>query len=200
MIDIENINKIEKPYIIFHKFYFQALKKNQKNIEAIAISSFDTNANQVESRFVNLKYIKNKEWIFFSNYKSNKANNFKNFDQISALFYWNTINVQIRIKARVKKTLEEISNEHFDNRSKHKNALAVSSNQSSIISSYDKVLKNYNEALNKRKLLESRPDYWGGYSFYPYYFEFWEGHETRINKRKVFEIQDNDWIEFMLQP
>ena len=153
MIDIENINKIEKPYIIFHKFYFQALKKNQKNIEAIAISSFDTNANQVESRFVNLKYIKNKEWIFFSNYKSNKANNFKNFDQISALFYWNTINVQIRIKARVKKTLEEISNEHFDNRSKNKIAIPYNDRLRSKSVLKQVVKKDFKKEIEECKLI-----------------------------------------------
>ena len=39
-----------------------------------------------------------------------------------------------------------------------------------------------------------RPDFWGGYSFIPYYFEFWQGHENRLNKRHVFEQQDDRMV------
>ena len=46
----------------------------------------------------------------------------------------------------------------------------------------------------------ARPNFWGGYSFTPYYFEFWQGHENRLNKRHVFEQQDDEWIERFLQP
>ena len=40
MIDITKIDKSD-PYIIFEKFYNMALDKNQSNVEAIAISSYD---------------------------------------------------------------------------------------------------------------------------------------------------------------
>ena len=36
----------------------------------------------------------------------------------------------------------------------------------------------------------ARPDFWGGFSFVPYYFEFWQGHKNRLNKRHVFEQKD----------
>ena len=44
------------------------------------------------------------------------------------------------------------------------------------------------------------PEYWGGYSFTPYYFEFWKGHESRINKREVFDQIDGVWKQSFLQP
>jgi pyridoxine/pyridoxamine 5'-phosphate oxidase len=44
------------------------------------------------------------------------------------------------------------------------------------------------------------PDYWGGFSFTPFYFEFWHGNESRINKREVFELRDDQWIHFCIQP
>ena len=61
------------------------------------------------------------------------------------------------------------------------------------------MLKNYENTL-KRDNLGECPEYWGGYSFIPYYFEFWEGHKSRINKREVYEIKDNKWINYFLQP
>lgn len=64
MIDITKIDKSD-PYIIFEKFYNMALDKNQSNVEAIAISSYDIYNKQVDSRFVNLKYIIEQDWYFF---------------------------------------------------------------------------------------------------------------------------------------
>ena len=79
-----------------------------------------------------------------------------------------------------------------------KNKIAVSSNQSEKIGSYEDVIKNYNEVNNKT--LYERPEYWGGYSFIPYYFEFWEGHESRINKRTAFDLINSCWDKYTLQP
>ena len=84
MIKFIDINKSE-PYKKFESFYKKAESK-ENFIEAVCVSSFDNNLNQVESRFVNLKYIKNDEWIFFSNYNSPKSHQFELHNQISAVF------------------------------------------------------------------------------------------------------------------
>ena len=199
MIDLTEINS-EKPYKKFIKHYKNALLNNQKSIEAITISSFNKTSDEVESRFVNLKYVVNDDWIFFSNYKSNKAINFISHNQISALLYWNTINVQIRIKATIRKSPSEFSDKHFMNRSSEKNALAISSAQSMPIASYDSVISNYNKALNNKDSLSKRPDYWGGYYFTAYLFEFWEGNESRMNKRKIYTLKNSEWVSSTLQP
>ena len=97
----------------------------------------------------------------------------------------NEANIQIRLKGKVYKLETEASDKHFNSRSIQKNALALSSEQSKEISSYDDVIKKYKKVLNKIKNLDHivRPDYWGGYFFIPYYFEFWEGSDFRLNKR-----------------
>jgi pyridoxamine 5'-phosphate oxidase len=124
MIDLINIAS-DLPHNKFLDLYQKALKEKQRGIEAIAISSYDKSSNEVESRFVNLKYISGNEWIFFSNYLSPKAIQFESHDQISALFYWGAINSQIRLKAKINKTSDEFSDNHFQSRSKEKNALAI---------------------------------------------------------------------------
>ena len=57
MIKLSNLEE-SKPYNLFKEFYKLASLKGQKNIEAIAISSFRRSSNEVDSRFVNLKEIK----------------------------------------------------------------------------------------------------------------------------------------------
>ena len=50
---------------------------------------------------------------FFSNYQSPKAKSFESHNQITALFYWNTINIQTRIKANIHKSSQIISDMHL---------------------------------------------------------------------------------------
>ena len=138
MINIDKISN-KKHYKIFKEFYRLALENNQDIIEAISISSFDKSSQEVESRFVNLKYIIDEEWIFFSNYLSPKSKQFDGHNQIAATIFWNSINVQIRMKAFIRKTNLNFSDKHFHSRDKKKNALAISSNQSNKINSYKDV-------------------------------------------------------------
>ena len=198
MIQFKNLSK-DKPYLLFKSKYDEAFSAGQKVIEAISISTFENKTNEVDSRFVNLKFVSENEFIFFSNYKSPKANSFETHNQIAALIYWSSINVQIRMKAKIKKMSNDYNQSYFENRSKKKNALAISSNQSKPINSYDQVIENYNKSLSNDDLKKC-PEYWGGYSFTPYYFEFWEGHESRINKRDVFEKLDGGWRHSFVQP
>ena len=198
MIQFNNL-KQETPYILLREQYNEALNANQKNIEAISISSYDNQFKEVSSRFVNLKFITSDEFIFFSNYNSPKASSFNSHNQIAALLYWPSINIQIRMKAKIKKTSLEYNQKYFFDRSEDKNALAISSNQSNPINSYTHVIENYNKSL-KNDDLKKCPEFWGGYSFTPYYFEFWEGHESRLNKREAYKKSDDSWKHLILQP
>ena len=198
MIELISISN-EEPYSLFQLLLENALKNDQDNADAISISSYDSKKNEVQSRYVNLKYIKKNEWIFFSNYNSPKSESFMLHDQIAALFYWNKTDTQIRIKAKIFKTSEELSNTYFKSRDKKKNALSISSMQSRTVKSYEDVIKSYQSVLTSEKL-DERPNYWGGFSFIPYSFEFWEGHSSRINKRVLYEFDGLMWKKFFLQP
>ena len=198
MIKFINISD-EIPYKIFKSRYDDAVSASQPIVEAICISSYSPSNKEVNARFVNLKFVNEKEFIFFSNYDSPKSKDFKSHNQITALFHWSSTNVQIRLKAKINKTSREFNLKYFSGRDKKKNALAISSNQSKPVSSYDKVYDNFNKSLNNDNLKDC-PEYWGGYSFVPYYFEFWEGHESRLNKREVYEMRNGDWDHYILQP
>jgi pyridoxamine 5'-phosphate oxidase len=198
MIELNNLSR-ELPYKVFKDTYKKSLKAKQKDIEAICIASYSSEQKEVSARFVNLKFIQGNEFIFFSNYSSPKSKDFNSHDQITGLIYWNSINTQIRMKAKIKKTAKELNNSYFLKRDKKKNALAISSKQSKNILSHENIQKNYKEVLENADLTIC-PDYWGGYSFVPYYFEFWEGHESRLNKREVYEKYNGRWIHKYLQP
>ncbi len=189
----------DPPYIYLKEQYDIALLAGQNNIEAMAVSSFNKEKNEVDSRYVNLKFIEKNSFIFFSNYNSPKAVAFDTHDQISALFFWSSINLQIRLKAKIKKTSIAFNKKYFHNRSSEKNALAISSNQSKVISSYEEVMKKYEKAKTNKNL-SNCPSYWGGFEFSPIYFEFWFGNDSRLNRRKIFELSNGRWKTFYLEP
>jgi len=198
MIQFNNL-KHEIPYQLLKKKYDEAVDAGQKGIEAISISSYNKELSEVDSRYVNLKFINSDEFIFFSNYESPKAAAFISHNQIAALLYWSSINVQIRMKARIKKTSDEFNQNYFFYRSKEKNALAISSKQSKKIGSFNQVKVNYNKSLNKGDL-KTCPKYWGGFSFVPYEIEFWEGNEFRLNKRNLYKKDNTNWNHYILEP
>jgi pyridoxamine 5'-phosphate oxidase len=197
MIKFKNLSQIT-PFIIIKDKYEQALKKNQKNIEAISIASYSKTNSFVDSRYVNLKMIDGENFIFFSNYESPKSKQFEEHSQISALIFWNTINTQIRINGSIKRTDKEFNQLYFSKRMLKKNALAISSNQSKPIASYDHVIAKYKETLNSDSL-DICPDYWGGFLFTPSTIEIWQGEENRLNRREKF-TRNNGWKMDTLSP
>lgn len=198
MINLTNLPN-ETPYQLFQEYYKKALEYHQESVEAICVSSLNYKNLLVDSRYVNLKYIDGDTWTFFSNYNSPKAKQFESHNQISVVIFWNKINLQIRLKAHISKSSSKVSDEHFVNRKKTKNALAISSNQSEEIKSYSEISQNYFKTLEKSDL-KKRPKFWGGYSFIPFYFEFWEGHQNRLNKRTAYTKNNNVWDSVLLQP
>ena len=85
-------DSLTEPFMRIKDSYRKAASKNQQSINAISICSFDANKGEVNSRFVNLKFIDNQDFIFFSNYESPKSFEFESHNQISAVIYWSKIN------------------------------------------------------------------------------------------------------------
>lgn len=187
------------PFINFRKNYQKAMKANQNAIHAMAVSSFNPITNEVNSRFVNLKYIDKNKLFFFTNYNSPKSYEFKKHNQVSALIYWSSIHVQIRMKGYISRADKKLNQKYFSKRSSSKNALAISSNQSERISSYEQVISNYQRVKNNNNL-KNCPNYWGGFFIEPFEIEFWYGHENRINRRDVYTKVDTKWSHYILEP
>ena len=187
------------PFVQFKEKYNSALEAGQNIIEAIAISSYNCKTNEVDSRFVvNLKFIDVNDFIFFSNYDSPKSQAFSTNSQISALIHWSSINVQIRMKAKISKTSKEYNKEYFSNRSKDKNALAISSMQSQKIKTYEDIQIKY-EDTKKIKIYINVLIIGVVLSFHLITLNF-NGHPSRINKREEDMKIDGNWENTFLEP
>lgn len=189
----------EEPYRRLYDEYNQALAAKQQLVQAINISSYSVSNLEVDSRFVNLKEVRKDEFIFFTNFNSPKAMQFRSHSQIAATLFWYKTNTQIRMKANINKKSKEFNKNYFLKRSSEKNALAISSKQSNVIHSFDAIKEKYLHSL-KNEDLSDCPEYWGGFGFKPYQIEFWKGNEYRLNKRELFVLNEGEWKKYILEP
>tara|TARA_B100000963_G_C22453090_1_gene592063 strand:+ start:251 stop:853 length:603 start_codon:yes stop_codon:yes gene_type:complete len=187
-----------KPFKLFEKLYLEAIKIKQKSIDAMVVATAFKDVPS--SRVVNLKYVRQNEFIFFTNYKSQKGKELAKNNNISCLIYWNSMDIQVRFSGKATATSNSFSDFHYSSRLYEKNIAAYSSNQSQLIDRYSNLEKKYQENLKKFSgKSPERPKNWGGISIKPDYFEFWRASPSRLNKRECYKMTKGNWNKFYLQ-
>lgn len=178
------------PFIQFGK-WFKCVIDNCKNISepnAMCLSTCSPDGKP-SSRYVLMKsFSEESGFIFFSNYQSRKGIELAENPHACILFYWPCIHRQVRIEGTVAKISNEASREYFRTRPKRSQASAFISKQSQVVASRHELESKRDQCLDQYASDEiPKPTDWGGYSLQPSYFEFWQGHSSRLHDRIVFE-------------
>ncbi len=156
-------------------------------------SSFIIISHHVTSRVVLLKDIQNDHLLFYTNYKSPKAQavsmyRFLSYPTSHALnFYWPILAKQIRLEGFIKKTSQQQSDNYWKTRPRKSQVSQYISKQSQLLKSH-KILKQQWEQINTQFIGKPipRPSHWGGIHFIPTKIEFWKEQPNRLHKRLVF--------------
>ncbi len=191
------------PFDQFKKWYTDALefeKKTEPNAMVVSTATLD---GQPSSRYVLLKYYDSTKFVFFTNYNSRKGKELSENPRISALFYWSTLDRQIRIEGVVKKTSSAFNDEYFQTRDLPSRLAGAYSKQSEELTELEKeayVNKVKSDSENVGKEVHA-PENWGGYEIQPTYFEFWVGQRSRMHDRFVYtKNEQGEWTIKMLYP
>jgi pyridoxamine 5'-phosphate oxidase len=134
--------------------------------EAMAISTVSP-AGVPSSRFVLLRGVDDRGFVFFTNYNSRKSVELAQNPNIAIVFYWKEVARQVRIIGRAEKVEKEVSDEYFNGRPKGSQIGAWASEQSKVIG--DNTLKERVEEF-EQKFGEGevpRPEHWGGWRIIP---------------------------------
>ena len=170
-------------------------------VEPSAMSLATTDESEIGIRTVLLKYFDDKGFVFYTNYKSKKSRQIETRPEAALLFSWLTLERQIKIVGSVEKVSSLESIKYFASRPKDSQIGAWASKQSTTISSRD-ILQSQFESM-KQKFSSGEvplPDFWGGYRVIPRTIEFWQGRESRLHDRFVYQRSEDGWTTSRLSP
>jgi len=187
------------PFKQFSLWFTQAIKSGILEPSAMSLATADE--KEIGIRTVLLKHFDDKGFVFFTNYGSKKSQQIKVKPQAALLFPWLNLERQVKIIGNVEKisTLESI--EYFASRPKDSQLGAWASQQSVTISSRSLLISQFESMKNKFSKGEvPLPDFWGGYRVIPDSIEFWQGRESRLHDRFIYQRSVNGWSISRLSP
>ena len=201
--DIAELNQndlLESPTDMFRNWFEKV--EDLEHIEPnAAILSTSTKKGKPSSRAVLVKEFDERGFVFYTNYKSKKAQEIEVNPYGSLLFYWQDFERQVRIQGKIRKVSRSKSEKYFHSRPRLSQISVLASHQS-------KTLENREELDKKVKKLEKMydgkeiplPDYWGGYILEHRNVEFWQGRRDRLHDRFVYTKHGRIWQIERLAP
>ena len=197
-IDFSNIPN--HPIKMFNVWFEMALESDKDNAISFVLSTVSSK-NIPSSRVVLLRAIDENGLTFFTNYESKKSKDIEVNNIVSANFYWQKLEKQVRITGKAIKISKSDSDKYFRSRPRDSQLGAWSSDQSSTIDIYYKLMNKMDEfkEIFKRKEVE-RPLHWGGYCIQLEKVEFWQGRPSRLHDRLLFTKEKNIWKKERLAP
>ena len=198
---LRRTNLTDDPLVLFNQWQQQAIAANLKDPTAASLATVEV-SGMLWQRIVLLKAIKEGAFVFFTNYRSNKARALAADQRASLLFPWHELDRQVIVAGTVEKISEVESDEYFASRPRESQLGAWASSQSDPIADRSLLEAQYQRVLTRFANEDAvpRPPHWGGFRLLPQQIEFWQGGEHRLHDRFRYERDGESWSLARLQP
>lgn len=159
-----------------------------------------------------LKELDSKGFVIYSNFgTSRKASDLATNPYASLNFFWGPLQRQVRVEGITERNTQAESQEYYDTRARGSRIGAWSSRQSAVLQpsgqgdddgraqleGWVKDVEDRFDGVDKIPV----PDFWGGLRILPQRIEFWQGRESRLHDRFVYDLQqDGKWKLERLSP
>ncbi len=146
------------------------------------------------ARMVLLRHVGEREFGWFTNYESRKADELAANPRAGLLWYCEPLGRQIRVEGAVRRMEPSASDAYFATRARRSQLGAHASHQSHPLGSraeLERALSELEAQYAGRPV--PRPANWGGYVLDPDAFEFWQHRENRLHDRILFTRRGADW-------
>ena len=188
----------QNPLLLLQSWFNEAMELDlQPNPDTMAIAT--SNSQGLPNvRMVLCKEINTEEGyvVFYTNYNSVKSMEIKENPKCSALFHWDKLGYQIRIRGEILQSPDEENDTYFASRHLGSQVGAWASNQSNPVEDrealddqFKKILDRFNltsESITRNEQKIPRPPHWGGYRLWIEEIEFWLNQKDRLHDRLHF--------------
>ena len=180
--------------------WFEQVRGLEADPTAMALATASADGRP-SVRTVLLKGVDDRGFIFYTNYESRKARDIEATGRASVLFFWRSLERQVRIDGTVERISPAESDAYFETRPLDSRLSVYASKQSEPIENsevledaFDRVKRTYGGGP------VPRPDWWGGYRIVPDEFEFWQGRTSRLHDRLRYTKTTDGWRRERLAP
>jgi pyridoxamine 5'-phosphate oxidase len=155
------------------------------------------------ARMVLLQHVDARGLVFYTNTRSRKGREIAAHADVSLLFHWDPLGVQVRFDGRASPASPEEADAYFATRPRGSQIGAWASAQSEEIGSREELtarVETLERELAGRPV--PRPAHWSGYRVTPFAIEFWREGEFRLHHRELYtrEREGGPWSVALLQP
>ncbi|MFT4020429.1 MAG: pyridoxamine 5'-phosphate oxidase [Acinetobacter sp.] len=202
---LESIVKAN-PHEQFLDWFNFALAANLHEPYAMYLATADA-AGHPHVRTVLLRGATEQGYDFYTNYDSQKGLDLAENPFAELLFYWPSLERQVRIHGVVEKITEEESTAYYHKRPRDSQIAAhASTPQSGVIESREALQQRFqdlydtfeNQAASQTAL--PKPVFWGGYRLQATAYEFWQGRPNRLHDRLHYQNFEGNWVLQRLMP
>jgi pyridoxamine 5'-phosphate oxidase len=188
------------PFAEFARWFAEAQAAEAEEVNAMVLATA-TPDGRPSVRVVLLKGFDERGFVFFTDYRSRKAEELEANPRAALGFHWTELERQVRIEGTVTRTSLEESESYYRTRPIGSRLGAWASHQSRPIDSRARLEADLREV--ERRFSGSDvplPPHWGGYRLSPAIFEFWQGRESRLHDRVRYLREGQRWKIERLSP
>jgi pyridoxamine 5'-phosphate oxidase len=170
------------------------------NYEAMALATA-TRAGKTSVRFVLLKGIDERGFVFFTDARSRKGRELRGNPHASLAIFWQAMGRQVRVEGSVEEVTPAEADAYWPSRPRQSRLAASASHQSARLRSRAELLARFARLARKFRGREvPRPRPWTGFRVRPDAIEFWTHREHRLHDREIYLRHGRQWRRDRLQP